>query len=83
MTKKVKNMEELIEKINMAKLREVGVNPQEIAKVEALHDLFRQGKTWEDQEVRDLFRVLPDGFRYCTTFVHNEILVRIGKVKQI
>jgi len=80
---KEKTMEELLEKVNISKLKEVGVNPQEIAKVEALHDLLKQGKTWKDQEVKDLFRVLPDSFRYCTAFVHNEVLIRIGKCKPI
>ncbi|MBW1677506.1 MAG: hypothetical protein JRJ79_13115 [Deltaproteobacteria bacterium] len=83
MTKKEKTMEELLEKINISKLKEVGANPQEIAKIEALHDLLKQGKTWEDEEVQHLFGVLPDSFPFCTAYIHNEILVRIGKAKPI
>jgi len=83
MTKKEKTMEELLEKINISKLKEVGANPQDIAKVEALHDLLKQGKTWEDEEVQQLFGVLPDSFPFCTAYIHNEILVRIGKAKPI
>jgi len=83
MAKKVKTMEELLEKVNISKLKEVGVNPQEIAKVEALHNLLKQGKTWEDDEVQQLFGVLPDSFPFCTAFVHNEVLIRIGKCKPI
>ncbi len=76
-----KTMDELLGKIKLSRLKEIGVNSQEIAKVEALHDLLRQGKTWEDREVKDMFRTLPDSFPYCTAFVHNDVLIRIGKAR--
>jgi len=59
------------------------VETTEIAKVEALHDLLKKGKTWKDEEVKHLFGVLPDSYPLCTAYVHNEILVRIGKAKPI
>ena len=84
MTKKEKSMEDLLTKVNMEKLRNMaGVSEQDITKVEALHDLLKQGKTWEDEEVQQLFGVLPDSFPFCTAYIHNEILVRIGKAKSI
>jgi hypothetical protein len=83
MTKKVKTVEELLEKINIEKLKSVGVNDNEIAKVEALHDTLRKGKTWEDKEVQQLFGVLPDSFPFCTAYISGEILVRIGKARPI
>jgi len=83
MTKKVKTVEELLEKVNVEKLRAVGVNDTEIAKVEALHDALKQGKTWDDEEVQQVFGVLPDSYPLCTAYINTEILVRIGKAKPI
>lgn len=83
MTKKIKSVEELLEKIDINKLKSVGVNSNDIAKVEALHDLLKHGQTWNDEEVQQLFGVLPDSFPYCTAYIHTEILVKIGKAKAI
>lgn len=83
MTKKMKSVEELLEKIDINKLKSVGVNSNDIAKVEALHDALRQGKMWDDEEVRMLFGVLPDSFPFCTAYINTEILMKIGKARQI
>ena len=80
---KEKTMEQLLEKVSIEKLKSVGVNDTEIAKVEALHDLLKKGKTWKDKEVRHLFGVLPDSFPFCQAYIHNEALIRIGKAKPI
>ncbi len=84
MTKKEISIEDLLVKVNIEKLRNLaGVSEQNLAKVEALHDLLRKGKTWEDEDVKHLFGVLPDSYPFCQAYIHNEALVRIGKAKPI
>ena len=84
MTKKIQTMEDLLAKVNLDRLQNLpGVSEQDIAKIEMLHDLLRKGKTWKDEELRDVFRVLPDSFPLCTAFIHTEALIRIGKCKPI
>lgn len=53
---------------------------QKIA-VKELHKLLRSGKTWSDKKVRVLFEMLPDTFPFGLPFVHNEVLIKIGKAK--
>ena len=84
MTKKHQSMEDLLSKVNIERLHNLpGVTQGELAKVELLHDLLKKGKTWKDEELRDVFRVLPDSFPLCTSYANTEILIRIGKVKPI
>jgi len=83
MAKKEKTMKGMLAKIDLDRIKRVGGSEDDLNKVRALHKALLDGKTWEDEEVRQLFGVLPDCFAFGACFVSNEILVRIGKARPI
>lgn len=79
-----KTIDEMLAKVEMQKIQNhPRVSKEHQSAVKELHSLLKQGKTWADKKVQELFAILPDSFPFCGVYIHNEALTKIGKVKPV